>query len=231
MKAILTVLIAIILGVFSAGQEKIVEKKINTKTNTELDLNFKFADDIQINTWNKNEVFVKVSVNINDNKDNDAFKIETETSGNKIIIKSDIENMDEICMNEYKLEKDEDGNCVVNNCHLELDLNFEVFIPNGTSILSIETINGNIILNEVESEMEIKTITGFIDYTINQNANFCITMKTITGEFFTDLDLKIEGDKDKVTHLAGQEIKASLNRGGTNLNLETISGNVYLRRK
>ncbi len=73
--------------------------------------------------------------------------------------------MKDLCKKEYVIDED----CTINNCHVDLDLDFEVFIPENTSKLNIETINGDITLNDIENEMEIKTISGFIDYTVNQN--------------------------------------------------------------
>ena len=48
-------------------------------------LKIQIADSIIIQTWNKNEVYVKASVNINENKDNEAYDTSFDESEMKLL--------------------------------------------------------------------------------------------------------------------------------------------------
>ena len=50
--------------------QRTVEKTAQVTSGKEIDIEFDFADDISVKTWDKNEVYIKASVNINENKNN-----------------------------------------------------------------------------------------------------------------------------------------------------------------
>ncbi len=229
MKTIIHVLTVILVSLFLGDSPRIVEDRISVSKGETVDLDFDFADEINIKTWNKDEVFVKVSVNINDNEDNDAFELLSGKSGSGVKITSEIKNMEDLHKESYTIKKDEDGDYYINNCNLSLELFFEVFIPEDVK-LNIHTISGDIIITGFENEMHINTISGFIDLSLNARKKAEIEMSTISGEAFTNLDLKFPEYESGMHHVCGQVIDATLNGGGTAINLETISGNIYLRK-
>lgn len=208
--------------------QDIIEKSIPINKNAKVELDFQFADQIIIKTWDKNEAYVKAIININDNNDNDKFSLKATGSGNIVEFKSDIDNLEDLSGRNVHYQRGvvirEDDYCV----HIEID--FEVFLPASAQI-SLETISGNIEVIGLEAPMKIKTISGFIDVSLSQNTKADITMETITGDFYSDLDLIYEKDTKWKHHFVGGELEASLNGGGASINLETISGNIYLRRK
>jgi len=208
--------------------QDIIEKSIPINKSAKVNLDFRFADQIIIKTWDKNEAYVKAIININDNSDNDKFSLEATGEGNNVTFKSNIDDLDKLSGKSTHYQHGvvirEDDHCV----HIEID--FEVFLPASAQI-SLETISGNIEVIGLEAPMEIKTISGFIDVSLSSKANADIEMETITGDFYSDLVLIYEKDKKWKHHFVGGELKALLNGGGASINLETISGNIYLRRK
>ncbi|MGM0408223.1 MAG: hypothetical protein ACQERU_09565, partial [Bacteroidota bacterium] len=70
--SVLAMLITFSTTVYS---QKTVEKTFPVSADDDISLEFKFADDIKVSTWDKKEVYVKVSVNINDNSNNDHFEL------------------------------------------------------------------------------------------------------------------------------------------------------------
>ena len=51
--------------------QQIIEKHIDFSGKEALSLKIQIADSINIQTWAKNEVYVKASVNVNENREND----------------------------------------------------------------------------------------------------------------------------------------------------------------
>jgi len=223
-------LIIILISFVSINAQRIVEKTIKVKKGQDIELDFQFADDIIIKTWNKNEIYVKVSVNINDNIDNEDFILNVFDEKSEIEIKSEIKNLGNKSENTITLRKDEEtgeyhykGNCT------QMDLFFEVFIPQGTN-LEVKTISGNIEVTDLESEMNLESISGDVDLTLAQNIKADIEMSTISGEIYSNMNLDY-GDEETLHRIGGIEISSKLNGGGISIDLETISGDILLRKK
>jgi hypothetical protein len=54
-------------------------------------------------------------------------------------------------------------------------------------------------------------------------------MKTITGEVYSDLDINFLNKKD-TPQIVGYLLKGTLNGGGAEVHLESISNDVFLRK-
>lgn len=190
--------------------QKSIDKHIGFSGKESLALNIQIADSIAIHTWNKQEVYVKASVNINDNQDNEAYLISFVEAGQVLTIKANFE------------ERYFKGR---NNCCMESTILWELFIPENTA-LSVETIDGNIIIEGMTGEIKAKSISGFIDWKVLPGHNADLELKTITGTFYSDLDLG--------THPSAAsfppKISHKMNNGGELVRLETISGDIFCRK-
>jgi len=229
MKKFLTISIALIpLFLFS---QEVIEKTEPISKSQELRLNFKFADQIIIKTWDKNEVLVRATVSINDNEDNDHFKLNTSSNGNMVKFVSKIKDMDQIEKKKYVIEEDEDGEYYVANCEsIDLDMTFEVFAP-GDVILHLSTINGDVDIFDWKGPSEINTINGYIDSSIDPKLKVNFDLSTINGGMYSNLDLDITDRDEKMRCLIGGDVEAMLNNGGVEMVYETINGDIYLRKK
>ncbi len=223
-------LIIILLSFASMYAQRIVEKTIKINKNQNVELDFQFADNIIIKSWNRNEVFVKVTVNINDNNDNDDFTINIIDEKSEIEIKSEIKNLGKKNENTITLRKDEKtgeyhyhGNCT------QMDLHFEVYLPHRTT-LEVKTISGNIEVTGIQSDMNLETISGDVDLTLNQKIQADIEMSTISGDIYSNMDLNLGNDKS-LHRIGGVDISAQINGGGISIDLETISGDILLRKE
>jgi hypothetical protein len=190
--------------------QKTIEKHISFSGKEKLVLNIQIADSIRIHTWNKPEVYAKALVNINDNKENDAYITRFDDSGNDINIKA---NFEEGFLKEKK------------NCCMEADIYWELFIPEKT-VFSIETINGDIMIDGVTTEINAKSISGFIDLAMANNQQADLEMKTISGTVYTNLDIHGSPSENNFP----QVVKHKINNGGVPVNLETISGDIFVRK-
>jgi len=205
--------------------QKVIEKTSPIKANQELSLNFKFADQITVTTWDKNEVYVKATISINDNKNNDNFKLELNKLSTGIEIESEIENMESL--RTRKKIVDDDGSTITYNS-VNMDLYFEVKVPKNVR-LEIETISGDIEIKGVLGKMDINTISGFIDLSLPEKHNADLNLSTITGGMYSNLTFN-KSKNDGYHHYGRHDLTKRLNNGGTRIYLKTISGDIYLRK-
>ena len=75
--------------IYSVSAQRIVEESIPVVSGQGIELEFDYADLIQITKWDKNEIYVKASVSINCDEDNDVFKLDIENKNDYIKISSD----------------------------------------------------------------------------------------------------------------------------------------------
>jgi len=187
-----------------------IEKHINFSGKEKLILNIQIADSIRVHTWNKPEVFAKASVNINDNEDNEAYMTNFDEAGKDIRITATISDG-------YNREK--------KHCCMQTMITWELFIPEKT-VFSIETINGDIMIEGVTTEINAKTISGFIDLALAANRKADLEMKTISGTLYTDLEINAFSPENSIPVV----VRHKLNNGGDEVNLETISGDIFVRK-
>jgi hypothetical protein len=191
------------------GQQKI-EKHMSFSGKGSLVMDIQISDSIKIHTWNKNEVFVTASISINENKDNDAYETSFDDSGNSVVIKSKFRN------NYFK------GN---DHCCVKSEIYWEVYMPENTDF-TVETIDGNITITGKTDKMKIKSISGFIDLAVPATQSADLEFSTISGTIYSNHDLKYRTMHSGIP----SEINGKLNNGGSLINLETISGDIFFRK-
>lgn len=215
MKNILTIITLCLLA-FCAGAQKIAEKQVEVSPNAIIRLNIQIADSIKIITWNKNAVYAKASININDNKNNDAYDVTFDGGGSEFEMKSKMESNGRGWNNNC--------NC---NCNWHDSISVVVYVPENTDVV-VETINGNITVTGKLTSIKAKSISGFVDVAVSPQLKADLRLSTITGTMYSDLDLSTE-DKN-LKHVGGSRVAKELNGGGKPFELETISGDIFLRK-
>jgi hypothetical protein len=212
----------------AAVAQKIISKTLPYSKGQTVDLDLKFGQNIVLKGWDKNEVSVKITVDINNNKLNEAFLTDFNSTANGISVVADI---DEKMLKNAKCEDCPDSNNVSswNNKRICTKIQYEVYLPRKAE-LRIKTISADIEITDFEGPLVAKNISGFIDLSVPINQKADILMKSITGECYSDLEVAMNNnhqDKGPV----GVKIEGKINGGGTRLELETISSNIYLRKK
>jgi hypothetical protein len=193
-----------------AQAQQIIEKHIGFSGKAALSLSIQIADSINIQTWNKNEVYIKASVNINDNKDNAAYEASFDDSGNKVVVNANFKD------NYFKGKK---------NCCNESEIFWDVYMPEN-SRFSVETINANITVRGKTKEMNIKSISGYIDLAVPSARQATLDFSTISGRMYTNLDFPVGKSPTGIP----MKIVEKLNSGGDPIKLETISGDIFFRK-
>jgi len=215
MKRLLLSLLLARLFVPQAGAQKIIEKHMDFSNKDLISLNIQIADSIRILTWNKNEVYVKTSIDINDNKDNDIYQMTFDDAGSTVAVLAKIKD------EEGSRRRNYNNNCCCYESHIYCD----VYIPENANI-SVESINGNITITGRTAAIRAKSISGFIDLSVDPARKADLRLNTITGTVYTDLAV----NANRSSRTVGTKISDLVNGGGKPISLETISGDIFLRK-
>lgn len=201
------------LSCFTHAQ-KIIEKHFAFTPKQSIQLDLQIADSIRIITWNKNEVYAKASVDINDNKDNDVYLTEFNDEANRIEVKAKFDE-------KKKTGYNDSCHCC---CNYKSKIYWDIYIPE-QSDFSVETINGNIIIEGNTKEIKAHSISGFIDVSFAASRKADLKMSTISGTIYTDITMDKVSEKN-----GGNAVDVAYNGGGEDVDLETISGDIFLRK-
>src|ERR1044072_3822213 len=212
MKQLTGLLILCMFSCFTHAQ-KIIEKTLAFTPGKNIKLNIQITDSIRIITWNKNEVYTKASVDINDNKDNDAYITSFDDGGNTIGVNAKFED-------NKKTRSKDSCNC----CNYRSKIYWDIYIPEQAA-LSVETINGDILIEGNTKNIKAHSISGFIDMRFASSRKADLKMSTITGTIYTDLAMNKNSEER-----GGNRVVTAYNGGGDDVDLETISGDIFLRK-
>lgn len=241
------------IGLLCAFNNLSAQKKVteNTKANNIEDVmvHVKFANNIVVKNWSKNEISVEATVNIDDNEHNDYFSFKTKNVGGYYTVTSDYGEYFKKYRSYYShkhshnddetKDKKDDNDCH-NHRHSNI-VNYVIYVPKNMNlkiksisgsmeaesyvgVLQTDLISGNITIKKHSKDMYLKTISGDIDIYVS-DATF--TAKSLSGGIYSDLDIDFDKNKKKGY---GSKIRAKVNNGTASLNLNTISGDIYLRK-
>jgi len=205
-----TILVVLWLCFVPTQAQQIIEKHIDFSGKESVSLKIQIADSINVQTWNKNEVYIKASVNINENKDNEAYLTSFDEAGKTITVNANFK------------EKYFKGK---NNCCNKTDIYWQVYIPEKIRF-SVETINADITITGQTSGMSVKDISGYIDLAVPVDKKANLEFSTVTGTMYSNHELALNKTHGGIP----SKIVEKLNNGGALIKLETISGDIYFRR-
>ncbi len=236
------------IGLLLTFNNLIAQKKIteNAKSNGIKDVyvHLKFAQNIVVKNWSKNEISVEATVNLNDNKQNDKFSFKTNRIGNTFKIKSDFGNLFKNHKKNITITHNGEGCNGYNFCtnHNNVVVNYVIYVPNKMELkiksisgsveadnyvgnLNLDLISGNITIKKHSKDMYLKTISGDIDIYVKDAT---LEAKTLTGGIY-DLDIDFNQRKKRKSY-GQQKIRATIKNGTASLKLNTISGDIFLRK-
>ena len=232
MRIISTIFALLALSTCLFAQEDTVDISLPLQAGQKVVLNLRFAEKIEVKTWDKKELFIRAKVFINGGFLNEAHKIDTVMDDNmieistgfdeEIIKNSGLNDCDEKKRSQYHFNGRRGGRGY-NICHT---INYTVFLPPETD-LEIETISGDIAIADMKNEVKAKSVSGVVDVVIARNQKADILLESVTGRAFTDPAMFTRPDGLQV--LLSRKISGQLNGGGKNVHLESVSGNVSLR--
>lgn len=237
MKAILkTLLVCLVFSQLQA--QKTFEKTIDFNSEKIL-AEFKFADDIEVKTWNKKQVYIKAEVDINGGEYTDYFSLKVDNSSSVLQIESDYGEL-------FNLWKREKGSSKKNNwdpCNnLNIDAKYTVYVPANSSFriksisgnvtsqdfngqLQVDIISGNIDIKNYNGNLDLKTVSGDIDINIAKSR---LKAETVTGMIYSDKDMEFDQGKNRIV---GSKVTGSFGDVKNDLELKTVSGDIFIRKQ
>lgn len=212
-----TLFTTLLMAVTWAGfaQTKVTEK-VSVTGQEILDLQFDFADDIVLKTWDRPEVYVEVSVTINDGVYDYIFSLSKEVTDHHIRLVMDKDMWEQVDRRETP-------------CNFTSTINYTVYFPKSL-LLEANTINGSYTLEPYGNPVQLKTISGDIDVTVPHSEGLDFKAKTISGEMYSDLEIEFPNGKDGLKQAVGMNVEGRVHSGGPLMNFETISGSIFLRK-
>lgn len=130
------------------------------------------------------------------------------------------------------------GDVTVQNVEGDLEIrtkNGGISLLNVTGPVVANTTNGEVkivysTLNQ-SKPTAISTISGAIDVTMPATTKANLKLSSINGEMYTDFDLGLN-KKEGLTRMGGGHvINGATNGGGVDLQLKTISSDIYIRKQ
>lgn len=160
---------------------------------------------------------------------NFAIKVKSECGGANDITVQNISNEVEVRTCHSIKIKNVTGSLVLSTISGDIDVD-----QCGTKdqTISLTTVSGeiNIKFNEfnIKNPVTLASVSGEVDVTLTPKAAANIKLSTVSGSLYSDFDFNDTAKKLK--HIGGNQVEQTLNGGGTDLMLSTVSGNVYLRK-
>lgn len=122
----------------------------------------------------------------------------------------------------------------------DLTGNIELNLKNGGAKLL--NMGGGVVANSVSGSITVRyaglssapssisSVSGDVDVTMPASSKASLQLRSISGEVYTDFDIALGKAGDALRQVGGQLVQGTLNGGGTRLALQTVSGNVFVRK-
>lgn len=123
--------------------------------------------------------------------------------------------------------------------------NGEIEIRSKNGDILLQHITGPVIASSTSGDVEavfsrinqdtptsISVVSGYVDITLPADSKAAFYMKSTSGEIYTDLNLELRDDNSNSMRRlgGGRNIEATLNGGGVEMELKSVSGDIYLRK-
>jgi DUF4097 and DUF4098 domain-containing protein YvlB len=226
---LLLLLVCAAVGSQSATAQKIIEKTANLTAGQRVFLNLKQASNIRIRTGVAGKMTMKATVSINSNRLNDALQIDLSSSRDELKITGDFD--------QEMLKKAQPGDCANTTgdrnmwhgqqvCEV---ITYEITLPADVA-LRVYTYSGNVDIAGFTNAIDAKSLSGFVDVAWPAGKGAELSLKTITGEVYTDQDIAFSTAQRK-NPIVGYQLHGTLSGSGPLVKLESISNDVYFRKR
>lgn len=192
-------------------------------------LNLRFADSINISAHDGNEVVLVSHVQINHGKLNKALLLKANATDGQLSIENDF---DKELMKQGRPEDcpEQDRKYINQSWALcTQQIYYELKVPRRAD-LKVESISGSITLRNLEGKVWAKSISGYVDLAWNPAQGANLEAKTLNGEIYTNLEVALS-NKNRPDGPMGQQLKGQVAKGGPTLHIESISGDIFLRKQ
>ena len=103
-----------------------------------------------------------------------------------------------------------------------------------TGTLAVSSTSGSLsaVLPGTTAAIAVSLTSGDLDLTLPATTKATLKLRSISGEIYTDFDLTLPKNPkgERLNHVGGQTVEGNLGGGGAIYMLNTISGDIFLRK-
>ncbi len=228
----------------AASAQTMVSKTIPVQEGQKIRMKFDYPELVKVTTWDKNEISFEGRVSINGGENDNAFKLEVNTSGSEVTLRNEITNMSSLPhritvmkdgekrvfrnKTEWRKYNDEHGgNYSMKNEGVDMDIQLEIKVPKNTET-SIESVYGFVEVKAFAGPIRVEATYGGVDASLTENSMGELIAETNYGSIYSNLNVKFNNlnsrDEDFHTYVS---VKPG---NGPRYSFESKYGNVYLRK-
>ena len=234
----------LLLLTLSSLAQTAINKSIPVSADQKINMHFDYPELVRVSTWDKNEISIQGSVSINGGENDDAFVLETSTSGNIVSIESRINGLKSlpqcITVNQggqkivFKTKADYRKYCDANGKNfnsmstgVDMDIILEIKVPQNVET-RVESVYGMVEIKQFSGPLIVEATYGGVDAALQEKSTGEVTAETNFGQIYTNLDVKFRADnireEDFHTYVSAKP------GNGPRYSFESKYGNVYLRK-
>jgi len=212
----------------ATAQVEVVEKSYPFN-GQELDIDVDLGTEINVQSWNKNEISIKITYEVNDGDDNDAVTVDLDDYTGRLALdislnERKLRNSDHCCCNGDK-NTYWNGDSRKKNC---IEMLVEVKIPANADV-RVKTVIGDVIIEGMNSNIEVESVTGLIDIDWDESMGAEVSLKTTTGDLYTNIDLDRKKDRG-LALISSHNVEGRLKGGEKEIYLKTVTSDIYFRK-
>ncbi len=236
-----TFLLWILAGpVFAQTQ---ISKSIPVNPGQQVTLRFDYPELVKITTWEKNELSVEGTVSINGGENDDAFKLETGSEGNKVYVRNQLalkglphritvtRNGQKTVFKtkaDWRKYQAENGREYSNYSEgVDVDITLEIKVPANVQTF-VECVYGMVEIKDFKGPIDVNATYGGVDVTMSEKSTGELQAETNYGHIYSNLDLSF--GKSQTREEDFHTVVNAKPGTGPRYNFESKYGNVYLRK-
>ncbi len=231
MHRILFLLLAVAVARPAAAQ-KIIEKTAPVAAGQRVFLDLRQATSIRVRPGAVGQLALKATVSINQNRLNDALQLTVAPAADQLRVTADFDK--------EMLKKARPGDCAGYDDHgygrnmwfgqqVCDDITYDITLPADVA-LRVFTYSGNVDIVGFHNVIEAKSLSGFVDVTWPEATGAELSLKTLSGEVYTDQDIAFSTALRRNPDF-GYWLQGTLQGSGPVVKLESISNDVYFRKR
>lgn len=108
--------------------------------------------------------------------------------------------------------------------------------------MKLLNVSGPVVANSISGDVTIRfsnlrpepssisVVSGDLDVSMPAASKANLTLRSISGEIYTDFDLSLNKGVENMNRVGGQTVNGTINGGGPAVSLKTISGDIFVRK-
>ncbi|WP_324720823.1 hypothetical protein [Salinimicrobium sp. HB62] len=215
----------IVLITLNAQAQRNVEKEVAYQGQP-VTVEFAFASDIEMKTWNRSSIKIEALVDTEDKKYTEQYELQVNSSDSKIEISSNMKDL----LEGYHVEFGERN-------ELKQEIYYTLYVPKGVKLelssvtgsmtseflqgdFKLDLVIGNVQIERFKGNLELNSVTGKISLPVK---NSSYKVKTVMGNIYNN-----DSGATKEKGFVGQEVFKELHNSQSQLTLNSVTGDIYL---